>query len=198
MTDFDESAVHRQVLDGDPRGLEALVRQLGPRVYRLAQLALGRVGTPQDAEEVAGDAFAAAWRRIGEYDPARASLTGWVLMLTKYAALERRRRLLRRDGARGQAGVGSLALAPEPVAEAGTDEAMLRREELENLHLALRRLPELERELVVRRYYFGDSIADLAVETGLSRGAVDTRLWRARATLKALMSEGREVGSDGT
>ncbi|MBP2019588.1 RNA polymerase sigma-70 factor (ECF subfamily) [Symbiobacterium terraclitae] len=195
MPEWDEQTVYRQLLARDPAGLDALVDLVAHKAYRLARMAMGGLGSEQDVEEVVSDALAAAWERVEEFDPGRSTLTNWVLMLTKYAALDRRRALRRHNlDAEGQARVIPLSAAPEPTAPP-SEELVLAGEEQATLHAALRRLPEAERNLLIRRYFLGESLAEMARDLGLTRGALDTRLWRARQNLKRLLNEESEVRS---
>lgn len=57
-------------------------------------------------------------------------------------------------------------------------------EQLEKLRLALATLPDLDRYLLYRRYVRNASTEELATKTGLTRHAVDTRLWQARKSLR--------------
>lgn len=195
MPEWDEQTVYRHLLARDPAGLDALVDLVAHKAHRLARMVLGGLGTEQDAEEVASDVLAAAWERVAEFDPTRSTLTNWVLMLTKYAALDRRRALRRRTlDAEGQARVIPLSAAPEPTAPP-SEELVLVGEEQAALHAALRHLPEAERDLLIRRYFFNESLTDMARDMGLTRGALDTRLWRARQSLKRLLNDESEVRS---
>lgn len=198
MPEWDEQTIHRQLLARDPTGLDALADGLAHKLYRLAELALGGLGTAQDVEEVVSDALAAAWERAAEFDPERSTLANWVLMLAKYAALDRRRSLRRRTlDDMGRAKVIPLTAAPEATAPEATappsDAAVLAQEQRAAVHAALRRLPPAERELLIRRYFFEESVAEIARDLGLSRGALDTRLWRARQNLRRLLSDESEV-----
>jgi hypothetical protein len=57
-------------------------------------------------------------------------------------------------------------------------------EQLEKRRLAWATLPDLDRYLLYRRYFKNASTEDLATKTGLTHHAVDTRLWRARKSLR--------------
>lgn len=188
-----ERRIHRLLLARDPAGLDELTLLLGHKAYRLAQMILGGLGSAQDVEEVVSDALVAAWNRAAEFDPERSTLTNWLLMLTKYAALDRRRALRRQLlDADGEAKVIPLSAAPEPAVLAGEDLFLLS-EDQAALHDALRRLPDADRELLIRRYFFEESPAEMARDLGLTRGALDTRLWRARQNLRRLLHEESEV-----
>lgn len=188
-----EQRIHRLLLARDPAGLDELTLLLGHKSYRLAQMILGGLGNEQDVEEVVSDALVAAWNRAAEFNPERSTLTNWLLMLTKYAALDRRRALRRQTlDADGEAKVIPLSAAPEP-AVAASDELLLLEEDQAALHEALRRLPAADRELLIRRYFFEEALTEMARDLGLTRGALDTRLWRARQNLKRLLNEESEV-----
>lgn len=170
--------------------LDDLVRQYIAPVHRLAALIIGGAGGPEDVEEAAGEAFARAWQRMGEFDPARTTMLSWLLMVTKYTALDYRRRLVRqRYTPDGQAKVIPLEAVLEPAAPSTPEDEAARRERSQQLHAALAQLPESDRELLVRRYFLEHPIGEIALEMGLSRTAVDSRLFRARQALKAMLNE---------
>ena len=85
----DEEALVARARAGDATAFaEVVSRHQGP-VYRAALAALG---SPADAEEVAQDAFVAAFRRLETFRGA-SSLRTWLLAITWRKALTRRRRL---------------------------------------------------------------------------------------------------------
>jgi RNA polymerase sigma-70 factor (ECF subfamily) len=74
------------------------------------------------------------------------------------------------------------------------DEALEARETAALISDFLRRQPELDRRLFVRRYFYLESIALLAQRFGLTEGQVKSRLHRTRQKLKtALEQEGVAV-----
>jgi RNA polymerase sigma factor (sigma-70 family) len=80
-----------------------------------------------------------------------------------------------------------VTLPPHP--EASMETLLEQSERREELRLALAMLPELDRYLIYQRYYKYASTEELAAKTGLTRHAVDTRLWRARKSLKETLKE---------
>ena len=63
------------------------------------------------------------------------------------------------------------------------------RERREELRTALETLPDLDRYLVYMRYFRLANTEEISTKTGLSRHAIDTRLWRARKTLRDALEE---------
>jgi RNA polymerase sigma-70 factor (ECF subfamily) len=185
---------------GDTRALETLIQRYAGEIYSLISLILGGLGSPQDAEELTSDLFVVAWRENEEYDAQRASFAHWLRMRAKYLALDRRRRLKRElarttDELAEEMPTSSLtppvarasAAAGSADASQSIEEIVEREERRQVLHRALASLPELDRQVVYRRYFRGEAVADIAASTGLTGRAVENRLWRARTALRAIL-----------
>jgi len=163
----------------DPNGLSALVDAHATPVYGLVHRILAGAGTEPDVEECVSDAFYAAWSRIDQYDPTRAPLRTWLLILAKYQALERRRALLKRAGKPVPADEEQL---PDPLGD--PEQALALFEERREVQAALDRLAPVDKDLVYRRYFLGQRVEEAAEALGLTRQAADNRLWRARKALR--------------
>jgi RNA polymerase sigma-70 factor (ECF subfamily) len=195
----------------EPEALETLIFRYSREVFYFIRLVLDGVGVTQDVEECVNDLFVTVWQEIDSFDPARGTLRTWLTMRAKYIALDRRRQLCRRQthnvqvaderrqwtssdsGGRKVSGWGGydndnrVALPPHP--EASMEHLLEQSERREELRLALAMLPELDRYLIYQRYFKFASTEELAAKTGLTRHAVDTRLWRARKSLRELLKE---------
>ncbi|HEY7983745.1 MAG TPA: sigma-70 family RNA polymerase sigma factor [Ktedonobacterales bacterium] len=180
----------------DARALEALIMRYSREVAYFVRMVLEGVGTAQDTEECVSDLFIAAWDEIDTFDPARGTLRTWLTMRAKYLALDRRRQLQRRQAhavpldrpSEAFGATDSRAANEVPryhLADSESLEGMLvRREQQEQLRAALDELPELDRLLVYMRYFRLSTTEEIAARTSLTRRAIDTRLWRARKTLR--------------
>ncbi|HAG97710.1 MAG TPA: hypothetical protein DCL75_02325 [Ktedonobacter sp.] len=82
--------------------------------------------------------------------------------------------------------IGSLFLH---IPRSSMENLLEQSERREELRLALATLPELDRYLIYQRYFKFASTEELAAKTGLTRHAVDTRLWRARKSLREALKE---------
>jgi RNA polymerase sigma factor (sigma-70 family) len=199
--DLPDDALHQGVLERNPRALEALIRRYSREMSYFIRVVLDTAGTPQDAEECANDLFVAVWQDIQSYDPARGALRTWLTMRAKYIALDRRRQIQRRQAlAMTSLDGGEFAYSREGeplssespvdrVAEHSMEGLLEQRERREELRQALALLPELDRLLVYLRYFKLASTEDICKKTGLTRHAIDTRLWRARKSLRDVLEE---------
>jgi RNA polymerase sigma-70 factor (sigma-E family) len=144
-------------------------------LVRLASLLLDDVGT---CEEVVQDAFVQVWARGGNLrDPG--SLPAYLRSAVLNGARSQlRRRLVRRRHLVAQPGSAPSA---EATAMAGDpDRTVL---------LALRALPERQRDVLALRYYLDLSEADIAAALAISAGSVKTHAHRGLAALARALQE---------
>ena len=204
----------RGLHERNPEALETLISRYSRELFYFIRLVLDGVGVVQDAEECVNDLFVAVWQEIDSFDPERGTLRTWLTMRAKYIALDRRRQLFRRQAytlqsadenhqwgtSDGNAGSGRNMLRRggydgdgrvtlPAYADANMEHLIEQSERREELSLALAMLPELDRQLIYLRYFKFASTEELAAKTGLTRHAVDTRLWRARKKLLEALTE---------
>jgi RNA polymerase sigma factor (sigma-70 family) len=208
--DWSDEDLARRLHERDPEALETLISRYSREVFCFIRVILDGVGVTQDAEECVNDLFVAVWQEIDMFDAMRGTLRTWLTMRAKYIALDRRRQLCRRqthnvqsademthwyqaenNGNRSSSGwdydLGRAILLSHP--EASMENLLEQSERREELCRALVTLPELDRFLIYQRYFKFASAEELAAKTGLTRHAVDTRLWRARKSLRDALKE---------
>jgi RNA polymerase sigma-70 factor (ECF subfamily) len=162
------------------QAIAAMAQRFGHRLYWTAR---NLVGNPQDAEECVNDTYMAIWDAIppGHPDP----LAPYVYRAGRNIALNR----LRATNAQKRSGY-ELSLdelegcIPAPCLEDGRilGQAM---------DAYLDTISKQSRIVFLRRYWFGDSIRDIAKDLSMTENAVSVRLSRARDGLKDyLMKEG--------
>src|SRR4051812_5144315 len=104
--------LHRMA-DGDESALAALYDQWSGKVHTLAFWILK---DSDDAEDVVEETFWQVWRNASQFDPARASAAGWLMMIARTRALDRLRAQRRRvERTVAAASSFSEALQPDPI-----------------------------------------------------------------------------------
>lgn len=135
---------------------------------------------PEDVEECLGDTWMAAWNAIPPRRPA--VLRTFLGRLSRNLSINR----ALHDKARKRGG-GEVTAALEELRETGggsAEEAVEQAELGRLLDRFLRTLPEKECSIFLRRYWFVDSVEEIARRYGLRSGAVKTRLHRTRRKLR--------------
>ncbi len=203
---WSDEAIASGLCRRDPKILEQIIARYSRELFYFIRMILGQVGTIQDVEECVNDLFISIWQDHETFDTRRGSFRTWITMRAKYLALDRRRQLLRRqtttvalsafdldaDGTEMSAGgndqVDRLRQPADWMSDS-LDTLLERKEEQEQLRAALERLPALDRQLIYLRYFRLASTEEMAAQTGLSKHAIDTRLWRTRKLLKEVLRE---------
>lgn len=143
----------------------------------------------QDAEESVSDTYMAAWNAIPPSHPSL--LAAFLGKITRRLSIDqwRKRNAYKRTG-------GEIVLALEEldqvVSDSETPEAAVTRKELAaSLNRYFDSLPETERSVFLCRYWYLDSISQIAEKTGFTTSKVASMLHRMRGNLrKQLAKEG--------
>lgn len=162
-------------------GLEALMHDLRPDLYRYA---LWVTRNAHFAEDAVQEALIRAWRARDALKDAQA-LKPWLLTIVRRecARFYSRKQLDTRD-------VDALNDAEQALI-ATTDDA-----ELAELRAAMFRLERAYREPLVLQVLLGFSADEIASTMDISRGAVLTRLFRARRKLGEILNVDELEGGD--
>lgn len=183
----------RQIVDlflqRDERAITLAQEKYGAKLKRIAFGALGDEGF---AEECMNDALFAAWNHIPPNRPYD-HLFAYLGRIVRCTALNRAER---EKAAKRSAPQTELTRELEECMPASVDvQNEVEARAVKNaLNAFLTGLPEEKRNLFIRRYWFFDSVEDIARLTGKSIGAVKMALVRLRRELKEyLKKEGFEV-----
>lgn len=186
---MDDQEIIARFFARDEEGLTAARARYEPYCAAVARSLLT---DPRDQEECLSDTWLLAWNAIPPQRPR--SLGAFLAKITRNLAINRLR-----DGNAQRRGGGQVPLALEELRECvspeGSPEGELDRQAAEEaLNRFLDGLPPLQREVFLRRYWYLDSIEDIARRTGWSKSRVTTTLHRLRVRLRAhLIQEGIDV-----
>lgn len=183
--DADLDLMQRVSLD-DEQAVAELYDRFGPLVYRMAYQAMP---TQADAEDAVQEIFVRLWRTAGRYDPKRAALVTWVMLLARRILVDR----MRRAKARVSAGPLIEQWSPEAPGEL-IGAAMEQDERYQALMQRIEQLPELQRIVVIRSYLGGQTLRQIGQELNKPLGTVKSALSRALARLRE-KSAGEEMAA---
>ncbi|MCZ1264257.1 sigma-70 family RNA polymerase sigma factor [Paenibacillus tundrae] len=185
---INEDNVVNEMRKRNPRALEFVIQVYGGSLYALARRILSGKGTDQDVEECISDVFTIAWNNIGEFNENKGTFRTWLLILTKYKTLDYYRKLNRVPATKEFNDWIEGSERP--------DEIFIYKEQNEELIQIIDQLPEIEKSILIKRYFQFESIAQIAEYTGLSNKAVENRLLRLRKLLKQQLIKLREGDGD--
>ncbi len=173
-----ETNLIRRAQAGDQEAFGLLVERHQRFAYNLA---LRVVGSSQDAEDLAQEAFVRAWLAIRNFR-LEAQFSTWLFRIVTNLCYNRLPGLRRELAELGQDSLADLPDEPAPDLDpaAGLEAGELRR----YLHRRIDELPEGYRLLIVLRYQQGLSYEEIAQAVSLPLGTVKTGLFRARERLR--------------
>jgi RNA polymerase sigma-70 factor, ECF subfamily len=149
----------------------------------LFALALRVAGDRRDAEEALLDAYAKAWRTAAAFDPARGSVRTWLVMMTRTAAIDRKRGAWAHTEPLEDT---SSAIASPAL---GPDERFTKSEDSARVGRALQRLSLEQRQALELAFFDGLTHGALAAHLGLPLGTVKTRLRIGMQRLRTFLDE---------
>lgn len=153
-----------------------VIARYSRRMFTVAAAALHGIGSKQDAEEIAADAFVYLWEHPEKFDARRGTLRAWLTVVTRSRALDRCRELMRRRAEP----LDELGLA-DPL---GVPETLFAGERRAALFAAVDALGEPDREILLRRYYYNQKPRQIAAALGLQTKQVENRLYQTKRRLR--------------
>lgn len=184
-SDDPDVAVLARIADGEAAACSVLVDR---HLNRLHALASRLLGSSADADEVCQDAFVRAWQQAPKWQSGKARFSTWLHQVVLN---------LCRDRLRARRESQSLDAIGDAVDDGDTpDQAHARVDRARLLHLALRDLPERQREALVLCHFQGLGNIEAAATLELSVDALESLLARARRGLRAaLQAQGTVMGA---
>jgi RNA polymerase sigma-70 factor, ECF subfamily len=183
---FDED---RATIDRLARGDSSALADLYDRHARaIYSFAIRILADAAEAEDVVQDVFTQAWRQATRYDPARAPVAAWLMIITRARALDRLRRRRSRIVA-----VEMDPGTPHPRdPEASQEMLAITSEQAERIRGALGALPNGQRTAIELAYFEGLSQSDIAERLQQPLGTVKTRIRSGLLKLREALSGGQD------
>ena len=174
----DQEHIIARARRGDADAFEQLVAAYRNQVFRLA---LRMCGNEADADEVAQEAFLSAWKGLPNFR-GESRFSTWLYQLTTHAAIDLMRREKRQAAAEDIDGITAADDGPSP------QQQVERTETQREIRSALMQLPEEYRQVLLLRFMQELSYEEIGQTLKLPAGTVKSRLNRAKAQLKDILS----------
>ena len=171
----------RAIGNRDEEVLGQLMEKYAHLLWPIAAAVLKNVGCDQDVEECVADAFIYLWEHPGSFDPKRGKLKTLLCILTRSRAIDRYRELSRRNTVPLEEALCGGGVCPQ--------EAAAQEETRDELREQIRSLGELNREILVRRFYYDQKPREIALATGLTVTQVNNSLYRSKRQLRQALAE---------
>lgn len=141
------------------------------------------------AEEAVQDAFVRLWQRAKQFEPGKGAERSWIMAIVRNQAIDALRK-------RARTMERSIDEAPHVYALRDPDDvwqSVLDGLTGEQVLRAIRELPAEQQEVIVRAYYEGKKLVDVARELEIPEGTARSRLRLALSKLRDTLSPIREA-----
>jgi RNA polymerase sigma-70 factor, ECF subfamily len=168
-----DAALIQKIVQRDESALAALY----DRYASLLSSLLNRIlRDTQASEEILQDVFFQLWMNAAQFDPARGSLPGWLVVIARNRAISR---LRRHNPSDGEELLETSVIVPVNLESVITQQQLLGR-----VKGALENLSTEQRAAIELAYFEGLTHSEIANRTGDPLGTVKTRIRTAVESLK--------------
>ena len=175
---MEESSLIQRARQGDQAAWIDLVAAHQQALFRLAYLILG---DPQDAQDVAQEAFIRAYRHLCDFKDDY-PLRPWLLRITANLARNRQRSL-----GRYWVALTRFGRSQGEMPHNSLEKVSARKNQTELLWQAIRQLPKSDQEVIYLRYFLEISVRETAQVLGVLPGTVKSRLHRSLQRLESVI-----------
>lgn len=163
------------IIKRDERMLAFVVQKYSKLLWKIVASILLNVSSVQEVEECVADVFIFLWQYPEKYNPDKAKLSSWLSMIARSKAVDRYRSLIKRK---------EISLEETIIESLGYAEVKTSDEDKEELLSYIAELDEKEKELIVRRYYYEQKPAEIAIALDMSKKQIENRLYYVKQKLK--------------
>ncbi len=170
-----------EIKSGNKKALKMLVEKHKKMAY---QVALGIVGNRDDAHDNSQEAFIRLYRSINSYDVSKPFIPWFYTIITNLCRTWLRKRT-NRENKTVDIDDNSYLMVTDKTPETN----LIQKEIIQNLNIALAKLPFEDKEIISLQHFRGMSYDEIARLLNIPRGTVMSRLYYARKKLARLLME---------
>ena len=182
----------RRAQNGDPEAFGQLMEPLEQLVWRVCW---HYTGNREAAEDCGQEAMIRIWRNLANYR-GECALESWVYRIAANCCMDWLRKK-KRDRSVSMEPLKEQGFDPADPSP-GTEEQAVQKDERRRLREAIRQLPDDQREALILTQLEKVPYEEAAQALGVSEGTVKSRVNRAKARLKEILSEQRELSPPGS
>ena len=166
----------RRVAIGEEDAIAELYNRFGALVYKLS---IQFLSNNAEAEDAVQEVFVRLWKTADRFDPRKAKLVTWVMLITRRHLIDRIRRKTVRPKSHELTEQHNVS-ATDTVDSSN----MVVQERNAALWQALQTLPEMQRIVIERAYFQGFTLREVSLQLDAPLGTVKSSLSRGLLRLR--------------
>ena len=176
---MEDKEIVERYISRNEKALQMTSEKYGALCHKIA---LNIIGNEEDAKECVNDAYLAVWNRIPPENPR--SLMAFLSKIVRNISLDRL------DYNRAACRNSNATVVLDEVSDFLPDQTKDSSDLKDAIHLFLTKQTKSARCVFVRRYFYCDSIAEIALRYGMTESAVKSLLHRVRRRLAEFLKKG--------
>ncbi|MFO0784386.1 MAG: sigma-70 family RNA polymerase sigma factor [Phycisphaerales bacterium] len=175
LQDQQDWAFMQRVAQGDETAMGELYDRFGGLVFKAARQVMP---SRAEADDAVQETFIRLWQTADRFDPHRAKLVTWVMLIARRHLIDRLRRKSARPEQLGYDATSEVLGPEHDTPEPGGSH------DLETLRRRVAELPDLQRVVIERTYLQGFTLREVSEQLGTPLGTVKSALSRGLARLR--------------
>lgn len=171
------------------KGLEEMMTLYMGLVYAIVKNKIALYYSKEDIEECVIDVFHEMYKQRHALDSSKGSIKGFIAVIAKRKAISLYRSVENKKGMT----VSLEEDYSEPLgpAQIAAEQIMMEKEQTKEIIDFIRSLGEPDSEILIRKYYFGQSTRSIAQDLGIRENTIDKKISRGRNKLRELLGGSR-------
>ena len=174
---MDERELLRLMREEPERGMRLFLEQYLRLIWSIVAGRAGGVAAEQEIEDCVSTVVYELYRDLDKIELSRGTIKAYVAVRARRAAIDLYSSS-RKERARRAEEIPEWKGGPQP------EEALLRKEERDELLRGINELGEQDREIILRKYFYYQPTKQIAKDLGIRPSTVDTRASRALEKLR--------------
>jgi len=168
------------IKDKDEKVMAYVISKYSKLLWKVVSAVLTKVGTVQDIEECVADVFIQFWLNPEKYNAKRAKLSSYLSMLARSRAIDRYRKIVAKK---------ESILEENIIYKKEILEEIVSKEQKEKLMRCIQKLSDVDKEIIMRRFFYNQKPKEIAVALGVTGKQVENRLYLTKQKLRKMMEE---------
>ena len=185
MRSFADERILKMMKKDSSAGMEMLIDTYSGLVSYIIRSKASGTCTEEDVEECVSDVYVEFYRQLDKIDLKKGSIKAYLVTIARRWAIDRFKGALKEESHRKELDESDYYAIPDSTP--GPEKTAMTKEQGAFLRKAISGLGEPDTEIIFRRYFLEQPIAEIADAVGMKRPAVSKRIERALERLKVVM-----------
>jgi len=167
------------VKNRDEKVMSGIIEKYSKLLWKVVSSILINAGSVEDIEECVADVFIDLWLNPDKYNPEKSKLSSYLSIMARTNAIDKYRQIARRK----EVPIEEIVVTYKSEIIDG----IIENEEKEKLISLIKELEETDREIIIRRFYYGQKPKEIAVALDMQGKQVENRLYQTKLKLKKMI-----------